>query len=211
VTVVIHVLEIEKKQIGQERYGKYCVTGSETGSVDRPVVAFISASFETRDKKIRVSFGSKWLSSGKGDATTRFIVEDTILVQLRHEIVNRVCLAHQSSRTGRASLGASPALPALADISTSTGISVQRFSNSVRTILETGFTSDATLSEQGNHGFGITTFRIVAPPTLQWAALQEHRRTDSRAIMDGKPLDIEYDSCVHQIHPLLLAIESSWV
>jgi hypothetical protein len=29
--------------------------------------------------------------------------------------------------------------------------------------------------------------------------------------MDGKPLDIEYDSCVHQIHPLLLAIESSWV
>jgi hypothetical protein len=44
------------------------------------VVAFISASFETRDKKICVSFGSQWLSSGKRDATTRFVVEDPIFV-----------------------------------------------------------------------------------------------------------------------------------
>jgi len=38
------------------------------------------------------------------------------------------------------------------------------------------------------------TFRILTPPTLQWTALEEHRRADTRAIMYGVPLYIEHTS-----------------
>jgi hypothetical protein len=37
-------------------------------------------------------------------------------------------------------------------------------------------------------------FRILAPVTLQWAALEEHRRADTRAVMYGVLLDVKYVS-----------------
>jgi hypothetical protein len=44
--------------------------------------------------------------------------------------------------------------------------------------------------------FGVTApaFRILAPLTLQRAAFEEHCRADTRAIMYGVLLDVEYES-----------------
>ncbi|MHC4888462.1 MAG: hypothetical protein ACYTEO_03245 [Planctomycetota bacterium] len=38
------------------------------------------------------------------------------------------------------------------------------------------------------------TFGILAPLTLQWTALEEHRRADTRAVMYCVLLDVEYAS-----------------
>jgi hypothetical protein len=44
--------------------------------------------------------------------------------------------------------------------------------------------------------FGVTApaFRILAPLTLQWTAFEKHCRADTRAVMYGVLLDVEYES-----------------
>jgi hypothetical protein len=40
-------------------------------------------------------------------------------------------------------------------------------------------------------GMGFDGFRILAPETMQGTTLKENHCPDSRAVVDGKPLDIE--------------------
>jgi hypothetical protein len=41
----------------------------------------------------------------------------------------------------------------------------------------------------------IATLRIVAPKTSQWTSLQKYSRTYSRAIVNGKTLDVNQSGC----------------
>jgi hypothetical protein len=175
------------------------------------MVALASTSFETRKKKIRIAFWSERLSPRKGHTTTRFVVEDSILVQFAHESVDGIGIPHLGSSTGGARVGARPAQRAFANIGSSAGIPIQRLGNPVRTALEAGFTPNAAFREQGNHRLGVATLWIVTPPTLQRATLEKHRRADPRAVMDREALDIENDPVIHQTYPLFPTIESSWV
>jgi hypothetical protein len=55
-------------------------------------------------------------------------------------------------------------------------------------------TSNTSALAQAVFGVTAPAFRIVAPLALQWTAFEEHCRADTRAIMYGVLLDVEYES-----------------
>jgi hypothetical protein len=63
------------------------------------------------------------------------------------------------------------------------------------TFRETITTSNASFWKKLNLRTSMSPLGIMAPETAQGAAFEKHRRSDARSIMNGKTLDVEYQSC----------------
>jgi hypothetical protein len=68
---------------------------------------------------------------------------------------------------------------------------VEHFMGVVGARLHTGPTGNTAVGVVPELDTGVPSFRVVAPETSQWATLEEDRRADPRAVMDGKTLYVK--------------------
>jgi hypothetical protein len=68
--------------------------------------------------------------------------------------------------------------------------------NLIRTDLDAGTATGATILGAGQMRFGDDAFGIMAPEAIQGTALKENRGADSRSIMNAETLDVE-DATLH--------------
>jgi hypothetical protein len=64
-------------------------------------------------------------------------------------------------------------------------------SRAVGTRIHASTTVDTSLGIKRNFRAGAKRFRIMTPGAVQTASFQKHRRTDTGAIVYGKPFDVK--------------------
>ena len=137
-------------------------------------------------------------AAGKGHAAARVVVKNTVPRDFEHHVGDRHATADQLPGLGRAGRRARPASQAVGPIDRRGprgGVAVCRRQRTGRLgIRRSPSTVGASTRSLGLrfHALG-----IMAPPTSQRTALQEHGRPDPRPVLDRILLDIEYQTADH--------------
>jgi hypothetical protein len=138
---------------------------------------------------------AKWLAAGNGHSTTGGNIEFAIGQHVFEHLLGCHFRAHQHERPSIARLGASSTSDA--PLAPEDVLALDYFVCLPLAPRGAGSASDAPIWKNLQLGLWPVGFRVVAPDTPHLAPFEEDRRTDSRAVVYGKALDVTHNAGGH--------------
>ena len=185
----VRVLDIEKEQVGEGGRLQQRTAIDQSAGVHRSVYAAFLQVPQAGENEISLA---QRLATRERDAAPRPVVEHAVTDHLVHQLGDRGHAPGQPPSSRRTGLGAHPAR--LAQVLRRSPPPVDPRRQIVWTRFHACPASDAAVRCDEDLGSRAHTFRIVAPPAGERAALEEDGRADPRAIMHAESLHIEDES-----------------
>jgi hypothetical protein len=140
-------------------------------------------------KKVRLH---QRFAAGERNAAARLIVEYNIPFNFGHDLANGRLPPDNLPGAGQTNIHTSAAEHAFLRICYK--MVFNKRNRLMWTHLYALTTSDTSALAKAEFDISLPAFRIMTPQALQRTTFEKHCSTDSRAIMYGVPLDIEYKS-----------------
>jgi hypothetical protein len=148
-----------------------------------------SALIQQSQKEIRLH---QRFASGERDTTARLVVENDILFDFGHDFANDHFDSDDLPGASRTDIRTSSTEYTFLRICY--GMVLNERNRFVWTFFYALTASETPAFAKAKFDISPPAFRIMTPQTIQWTAFEKHCSTDSRAVMYGVLLDIEYKS-----------------
>ncbi len=186
---IVHVLEVTEKQVGPFSNRFHNLRLRVTARIHRRMYIQGSTSIQQSQKKVRLH---QRFASGERNTTAGLVVEYDIPFNFGHDLANGRFPPDDLPGTGQTDIHASAAEHTFLHVCYRTVFNKRN--RLMWTRLCTLTASDTSALTKAEFDISLPAFRIMTPQALQRTTFEKHCSTDSRAIMYGVPLDIEYKS-----------------